>query len=47
MSLVFNDEKKRLNDMGKNNKLPGREYYKTEINQILEKLKQRSMETKN
>ena len=27
--------------MGKNNKLPGREYYKTEINQILEKLKQR------
>jgi hypothetical protein len=33
--------------LGKNNKLPGREYYKTEINQILEKLKQRSMETKN
>jgi hypothetical protein len=39
----FNDEKKRLNDMGKNNKLPGRENYKTEINQILEKLNQRTL----
>jgi hypothetical protein len=43
----FTDEKKRLNDMGENNKLPGRENYKKEINQTLEKLKQRSIETKN
>ncbi len=34
----FNDEKKRLNEMGKNNKLPGRENYKKEINQTLERL---------
>ena len=39
----FTDEKKRLNDMGKNNKLPGRENYKTEINQILEQLNQRTL----
>jgi hypothetical protein len=39
----FNDEKKRLNDMGINNKLPGRENYKTEINQILEQLNQRTL----
>jgi hypothetical protein len=37
----FNDEKKRLNEMGKNNKLPGRENYKKEINQTLEKLKRK------
>jgi hypothetical protein len=37
----FNYEKTRLNEMGKNNKLPGRENYKKEINQTLEKLKQR------
>ena len=36
----FDNEKKRLNEMGKNNKLPGRENYKKEINQTLEKLKQ-------
>ena len=34
----FTDEKKRLNDMGKNNKLPGRENYKIEMNRTLEKL---------
>jgi len=43
----FNDEKNRLNEMGKNNKLPGRENYKKAINQTLEKLKQRSMGIKN
>jgi hypothetical protein len=37
----FNDEKKRLNEMGKNNKLPGRENYKKEINKTLEELNQR------
>ena len=39
--------KKRLNEMGKNNKLPGRENYKKEMNQTLEKLKHKSMEIKN
>jgi hypothetical protein len=39
----FNDEKKRLNEMGKNNKLPGRENYKKEMNQTLEKLNQRTL----
>ena len=37
---IFNKEKKRLNEMGKNNTLPGRENYKKEINQTLEKFKQ-------
>jgi hypothetical protein len=36
----FNDEKNRLNEMGKNNKLPGRENYKKELNQTLERLRQ-------
>jgi hypothetical protein len=39
----FNEEKKLLNEMGKENRLPGREYYKKEINQSLAKLNQRKL----
>ena len=35
---MFDFEKKRLNEMGKNNKLPGRENYKKELNNTLKKL---------
>ena len=36
----FNDEKKCLNELGKKNKLSGRENYKKELNQTLERLRQ-------
>ena len=35
---LFEFEKKRLNEMGKNSKLPGRENYKKELNNTIEKL---------
>jgi hypothetical protein len=43
---MFNEEKIRLNKLGKYNRLPGREKYKIEINQTLKKLKQREKESK-
>jgi hypothetical protein len=36
----FNDEKNRLNESGIKNKLPGRENYKKELNQTLDRLRQ-------
>lgn len=38
---LFEKEKKRLNKMGKENKLPGREKYKEELIEIIEKTKSR------